>query len=131
MFDEIRSSYDLGEEFTEVSCQTKDIEEGIGGTMTTYWIDPAGRLWYPDYIGTHTFEIIEENDPRYIPDRLWMNYEWIPTGTHGKYKTHPITKYVEIYPATWDGKWEDWPRCRIHFKDGVVQDYETFKRQDR
>ena len=65
MFDYFRSSYDLGEQFTNVVCQTKDIEEGIGGTMTDYWLDPAGQLWYPSYRETHTFETIEEDDPRY------------------------------------------------------------------
>ena len=27
MFDYVRSSYNLGEQFTNVECQTKDIEE--------------------------------------------------------------------------------------------------------
>ncbi len=68
MFDYIRSSYDLGPKFTNVEMQTKDIEEyGISGTMTHFWIDPAGYLWCPDYKGTNTFEIIEEDDPRYNP----------------------------------------------------------------
>ena len=58
MFDYFHSSYDLGETFTNVICQTKDIEEGYGGTMTDYWLDPAGRLWRPDYRDTHTFEEI-------------------------------------------------------------------------
>jgi len=30
MFDYFRSSYDIGEQFTNVVCQTKDIEDGIG-----------------------------------------------------------------------------------------------------
>ena len=34
MFDYFRSSYDLGEQFVDVECQTKDIEDGIGGTMS-------------------------------------------------------------------------------------------------
>ena len=33
MFDYLKSSYDLGPQFTDVQLQTKDIEEyGIGGT---------------------------------------------------------------------------------------------------
>jgi len=32
MFDYFRSSYDLGEQFTNVVCQTKDIEE-FGGII--------------------------------------------------------------------------------------------------
>jgi len=122
MFDYFRSSYDLGQ-FTNVLCQTKDIEDGIGGTLTDYWVDPSGLLWYPIYSETHTFETIDEDDPRYDPDRSFLNYEWIPTGKHGKYRAHPITKYIEVYPEQWEGKWEDWPRLRIHFRYGKIQDF--------
>jgi hypothetical protein len=129
MFDYVRSSYNLGEKFTNVECQTKDIEEGYSGTMSHFWIDPAGYLWVGDYSGTSTFEIIEKDDPRHDPERHFLNYEWVPTGQHGKYHIHPITKYIEIYPATWDGQWEDWPRCRIHFKCGKVVEYEHVTRR--
>jgi hypothetical protein len=124
MFDYFRSSYDLGEQFTNVVCQTKDIEEGIGGTMTDYWLDPVGQLWYPSYRDTHTLEIYEEGHPKYDPKKSFFNHEWIPTGQHGRYQPHYITKYVEVYPAIWGGKWEDWPRLKIHFKRGILQDYE-------
>jgi hypothetical protein len=124
MMDYFRSSYDLGEHFTNVVCQTKDIEDGIGGTLTTYWLDPNGVLWCPDYRGTNTFEVIPEDDPRYDADRKFLNFEWIPTGQHGKYHVHPITKYIEIYPEGWKGEWSLWPRLRLHFKQGVLQDYE-------
>jgi len=122
MFDYFRSSYDLGEQFTDVVCQTKDIEDGIGGTMTDYWLDPSGQLWYPSYRDTHTFEEIEEDDPRYNQSGF-LNFEWVPTGKHGKYQPYPITKYIEIYPEGWEGKWEDWPRLRLHFRYGKLQDY--------
>ena len=131
MFDYLRSSYDLGKQFTNVECQTKDIEDGIGGTMSRYWIDPVGYLWCGDYSGTSTFEIIEKDDPRYNSKYQFLNYEWISTGQHGKYRVHAITKYVEIYPSQWKGQWEDWPRCRIHFKYGKVVEYETFPRNER
>ena len=124
MFDYLRSSYDLGPQFTDVVLQTKDIEDGIGGTMTDYWLDPAGQLWYPDYKGTSTFEEITEDDPRYEPEKRFLNFEWVPTGKHGRYVPSMITKYVEVYPENWEGKWEDWPRLRIHFKYGKLQDYE-------
>ena len=129
MFDYFRSSYDLGEQFTNVVCQTKDIEEGIGGTMTDYWLDPSGKLWYPSYIGTHTFEEITKDDERYNDKARFLNFEWIPTGKHGKFVPHEITKYIEIYPAEWSGAWEDWPRLRLHFKRGILQDYEQITRQ--
>ena len=44
MFDYVRSSYPLGEHFSG-NCQTKDIEDGIGGTMTQYWIAPGTTLY--------------------------------------------------------------------------------------
>jgi hypothetical protein len=128
MFDYFRSSYDLGEQFTNVGCQTKDMEEGIGGTMTLYWLDPSGVLWYPDYVGTNTFEVIEEDDPRYDPNKKFLNFEWVPTGKRGTYRPYLITRYVEVYPASWQGQWEDWPRLKIHFKRGILQDYEEVTR---
>ena len=129
MFDYFRSSYNLGEQFTNVECHTKDIEEyGISGTMTHYWLDPNGVLWYPDYRGTNTFETIEKDDPRYSEKHGFLNFEWVPTGQHGTYQPHYITKYIEIYPATWDGEWEDWPRLKLHFKRGILQDYERITR---
>jgi len=124
MFDYFRSSYDLGEQFTNVVCQTKDIVDfGIGGTMTNYWLDPSGKLWCPQYHGTHTFEEISKDDERYSDKHFFLNFEWIPTGVHGKFKLHEITKYIEIYPATWKGDWHDWPRLRLHFRDGILQEY--------
>ena len=123
MFDYFRSSYNLGEQFTNVTCQTKDIDD-FGGTMTDYWLDPAGVLWRPDYVGTNTFEEIPEDDPRYNEKIKFLNFEWVPTGQHGKFVHHEITKYVEIYPENWRGKWEEQPRLRLHFKRGILQDYE-------
>jgi hypothetical protein len=123
MFDYFRSSYDLGEQFTNVVCQTKDIDDGLGGTLTDYWLDPAGQLWYPSYIDTHTFEEINEDDERYNEKRGFLNFEWIPTGKHGRFQPLSITKYIEVYPENWKGSWEDWPRLRLHFKCGILQDY--------
>ena len=128
MYDEVRSSYNLGKHFTNVLCQTKDIEDFIGGTLTLYWISPSGELWKPEYIGTHNFEVYEENDPKYDVRLGFMNWQWVSTGKHGKYTPHRITKYVEIYPAPWRGKREDWPRCMIHFKHGKVRDFEHITR---
>ena len=122
MFDYVRSSYPLPESFMS-TCQTKDIECDIGGTMTEYWIAPDGYLWSGDYAGTSTFVVFEEDDPRYDPQARWANHEFVPTGEHGKWRVHTLTKYIEIYPAQWDGKWEDWPRLRLHFKSGKLQDF--------
>ena len=123
MFDYLKSSYDLGPTFTNVELHTKDIEEDYGGTMSHFYIDPQGFLWVGNYSGTSIFEIIEENDPEYNNEFLWCNHRWVPTGEKGTYRVHPLTKYVEVYPAQWDGKWEDWPRLRLHFKSGKLQDF--------
>lgn len=128
LFDWIRSSYDLGEHFTNTSCQTKDIEEGYSGTMTQYWIAPDGVLYYADYSHTADFVELKEGDEGYDDERKFLNFQWIPSGIHGKVKVHSLTKYVEIYPEQWDGKWEDWPRCRIHFKNGKLIEHEHIKR---
>jgi hypothetical protein len=124
MFDYLKSSYDLGPTFTNVELHTKNIEEDYGGTMSHFYIDPAGYLWVGSYAGTSTLEIYEEGDPRYNPKFKWANHEWIPTGEHGKWRVFPLTKYVEVYPSQWDGAWGNWPRLRLHFKSGKLQDWE-------
>jgi hypothetical protein len=86
-------------------------------------------LYELTYRETHDFEEIGENDDRYDPKRGFLNYEWIPTGKHGKVEPCDVTDYIEVYPSTWGGQWEDWPLCRIHFKYGRVVEYEHLTRQ--
>lgn len=124
MFDYFRSSYDLGEQFTDVECQTKDIEDGIGGTMSDYWLDPAGYLYIINYANTADFVELKEGDEGYDDRMALFNFRWIPNGIHGKVSPYMLTKYIEVYPATWDGDWNDWPTLRIHFKYGRLVDYE-------
>lgn len=124
MFDEIRSSYDLGEQFTNVEMQTK----GLSCSMSRYWIAPDGCLYELTYRHTHIFETIEEDDARYDPEKQFLNYEWIPTGINGKVEPCYVTDYVEVYPSIWKGAYDDWPRCRIHFKRGKIMNYEIFTR---
>jgi hypothetical protein len=123
MFDYVRSSYYFDEHFS-VNCQTKDIEDGIGGTMSQYWISPDGQLYIVDYTRTADFVELKEGDEGYNDKLALLNFRWIPNGTHGKVRPCNITKYVTLYPENWEGKWEDWPDCRIHFKNGIVQNYE-------
>ena len=125
MFDYVHSSYDLGDQFTGVELQTKDIEDyGIGGTMSDYWLDPHGYLYFIDYSQTSDFVELKEGDDGYDDEKLFLNFRWIPNGKKGKVRPWMITKYIEVYPATWGGSWEDWPRCRIHFKYGRLMDFE-------
>lgn len=124
MFDYLRSSYNLGEQFTNTRLQTKDIEDGIGGTMSQYWISPDGILYYIDYTHTADFVELKEGDDGYDDKIGFFNFVWVPNGNHGKIRPWMITKYVEVYPEQWNGKWEDWPRLKLHFKCGKLMDYE-------
>ena len=126
MFDYFRSSYDLGEEFTNLNCQTKDIEDGIGGTMTQYWLSPDGQLYWIDYSHTADFVELKEGDEGYQEGKFsFQNFKWISNGTHGRVRPmHGLTKYITVYPEIWDDKWEDWPECHIHFKQGKLQDFD-------
>lgn len=99
------------------------MEPFLGGSMTSYWLAPDKVLWKPDYTGTNTLEILDESDPDYDSKLLFLNYRWIPTGQHGKFIPHKITNYVVIYPAQWKGEWTDWPRCRLHFVDGILESF--------
>ena len=128
MFDWFKSSYPLPDAFM-VECQTKGIECDLGGTMSHYWLDPSGYLWVGDYAGTSTLEFIEEDDPRYDPKFKWANHEWVPTGVHGKWRVHTLTKYIEVYPSQWGGDWVNWPRLRLHFKSGKLQDFQEVTEQ--
>jgi hypothetical protein len=131
MFDYLRSSYPLGEDFSG-QLHTKDIEEGIGGTMSQYWISPDGQLYLIDYSHTADFVELKEGDEGYQEGRLSMlNFQWIPNGNHGKVRPWNITKYITIYPEDWEGSWETWPDCRIHFKDGKLQDFQILTKGDR
>jgi hypothetical protein len=120
LYDDIRSSYDLGEQFTNVPMQTK----GLACAMCSYWIAPDGCLYEITHRETHTFEEIKEGDDGYNDEVALFNFHWKPTGKHGKVEPCYVTDYAEVYPSLWEGKWEDWPRCRIHFKHGKVQDFE-------
>ncbi len=125
MFDYLRSSYDLGEQFTEVELHTKDIEDGLGGTMSQYWLDKQGYLYSIDYSGTADFVELQEGDDGYNEKITLFNFRWVPNGNHGKVSPCMITKYIEVYSATWSGQWEDWPRCRLHFKYGRLIEHEN------
>ena len=128
MFDYVRSSYPLGEHFSG-NCKTKDIEEyDIGGTMSQYWISPDGQLYLIDYSHTADFVELKEGDEGYSDKMAFLNFRWVPNGTHGKVRPWNITKYVLIYPENWKGKWEDCPDCRIHFKNGILQDFEILSK---
>ena len=78
MFDYLRSSFDLGPDFTNVELHTKDIEDGIGGTMSHYWLDPHGYLYHIDYSHTADFVELKKGDEGYDSIHLWCNFKWVP-----------------------------------------------------
>ena len=121
LFDTIKSSYDLGEDFTDKELQTKDILDGIGGTLDFYWINPKGQLFLIDTSSTaYLVPLIDTSSTAYLvpTNKKFPAFKWIPNGTHGKVSPVYITKYVEVYN-------HPYRRCRIHFKLGVVQDFEV------
>jgi|GEM_PF-1976129 len=130
MFDYFYSSYDLGSEFTNVECQTKDIDDWMCGTMSFYWLDPAGRLFETTYNKTHEFEKIKEGDPKYSYKSPMFNFQWIPTGKHGIVKPCRLTKYIHVYPAVFKGQWKNWPELKIHFLDGKMMGYTRISRYE-
>ena len=86
LYDYVKSSYDLGEGFTNVELQTKSLQE-YGGFFDTYWIDPAGHLYVVDYFGTQDV-ITSEDDGR----EIWP-FEYVPNGNHGS-----------VSPVYWTGR---------------------------
>ena len=66
-----------------------------------------------------------EFDEDYNDLHKWCNFKWVKNGNKGKVSPVLITKYVEVYPADWKGKWEEYPRLRLHFKYGRLLDYDN------
>lgn len=110
LYDELRSSYNLTDEFTDKLLQTKNLDS----CLDLYWIDKQGRLFLIDF--SNTSDPVKTNND-------FPLFEWIPNGNRGKVKPVYITKYVEVYN-------NPYRRCKIHFKNGVVQDFEVIDLND-
>lgn len=116
MFDNIKSSYFLGTNFTDV-CQTKDLDN----TMSFYWISPSGELYLICYDHTSDFEVLSEDNPEYDKNNPWKNWKHVPNGNHGKVIPHTITDAISIYPEKYEG--EIYPMARLLFVRGKLLDY--------
>lgn len=116
MFDYVRSSYNLGRHFTNVTLQTKDLEPHIGGTMSFYWLDPRGRLWEIDEDGCYDWTFPQEEDKGLAP---WLAFRRELNGNHGKVRPRRFTGDVRMYPDRWDGDHSAWPETQIRLIDGV------------
>lgn len=104
LYDELRSSYNLTEEFTNITLQTKDLDS----CLSFYWIDTHGKLFLIDKSNTADLEKTGDK---------FLDFKWTLNGNHGKVSPVIITKYVEVYD-------NPYKRCKIHFKNGIVQDFE-------
>lgn len=123
MYDYVRCDYMLTPEFSG-ECQTKDINGDIGGTMSTYYIDPAGRLWYIDYYGTTEY-VLDNTKPKPWP------YVRLQTGKRGKVKfMSNFTNYLTIYPSSPKGSWKLWTEARLHIVQGKIQTFKIIKREN-
>ena len=110
MYDTVRCDYPIAPEF-KGECQTKEIDRWIGGTMTLYYIDPAGHLYEVDTRGTTEWV----RDP--TKEKPWP-YRRLQTGKHGRVRPLTgFTDYVTIYPAQRDV----WQEARLHIINGKVQ----------
>lgn len=116
MFDYFRSSYDLGEPFTETVCQSKTFHEHHRGSLDLYWLDPSGCLWVVDE--TDISDMVES-------DTALLGFEWVLNGNHGKVTPCRISRTVLVYPERYKGRWEDWPECSLTFLNGKLQHYEA------
>jgi len=116
MFDDIKCSYNIGP-LTDVDCQTKDMDP-YGGTMSFYWVDPAGVLWTTDYQGTSAIEYLDEGKSP------WGSIKIIPTGTRGRVVRAYHTNYIKIYHyKTHPDGVVDCDECILHFIDGILKDF--------
>lgn len=124
MFDYFYSSYDIGEQFTNISCQTKDLDEtGDYGSMSQFWLSPGKQLYVMTYKNTFTMEKIEEHSPEYDKKLSFLNYKWVATGKRGRVVPCKTTAYVEIYPERYIKETGALPRLKLHLRDGKLLEY--------
>lgn len=115
MYDDFKCSANIGA-LTNVDCQTKDMDP-FGGTMSFYWVDPAGILWTPDYTGCNSIEF-DNGAP------LRGRIKLVKTGKHGRFCRAYTTNYVTIYNyVTQPDGITDWIHCKLHFVMGELQDF--------
>ena len=115
MYDNIISSYPLGDRYTGVQCQTKDIDPEWYGTMSQYWISPNGELFIISF--TDVFEFVRsENRP--------FGFDRVPTGKHGRVRPVELTSYIHIYPEKESLAEVNWRKLRLHFIDGKLMEFE-------
>ena len=76
-----------------------------------------------DFSNTADFHVIHPGEEGYDPDNKLRNFFWRPNGNRGGVRFFYKTLYVVIYPEDYEGEWEQYPCARLHFQEGVLQDY--------
>ena len=90
--------------------------------MSFFWVDPSGRLWYPDYSGTQDIYFVRDRSPLGVMDCK-------PNGNRGRLTRVYITDYVNIYDSkTYPDGYFEMVECKLHFIDGTLQDYKYINR---
>ena len=118
MFDEVRCDY-LVPDYS--LYQTKSIEGEIGGSLSFYYIDPAGLVWFIDYYGCSEW-VRDPTKPKPWP------YKRVQTGKRGRVRhMSRMNKYLTMYPSSYKGDWKDIPMYRMHIVDGRVESHQILK----
>lgn len=128
LFDTIRSEYKIfGKPHDdELQCKPDD------AAMNFYWIDPAGRLWFSNYAGTHDFVSIPEE--KRDPKTPWKVVDVKANGRHGRLMPCGLWGHLHVWPGK-DWKWderigEQFPEKTLVFEGGrVVYVSDTTTRQ--
>ena len=114
MFDTVRSGYPIFGLPFDQELQTKDLM----CVMAQYWISPAGELFDISYQNTSDLWVKE---PEFRKNRLDM-WEWRSNGNHGRVMFTPWWGVAEMYPAKWEGTYEDMPSALVYFRDGKIEE---------
>ena len=118
MYDTVRCDYTITPEF-KGECQTKTMDKWMGGSMSHYYIDPAGYLYEADTRGTAEWV---RNPTKSKP---WP-YVRLQTGRRGRLRALTgYTDYVTIYPVNYEG---ERPEARLHIINGKVQSFTLLDR---
>ena len=114
LFDEVRSSYPLIDDVSDLHLQTKDLD----CLMLNYWISPAGQLYEVRISDAYTSQAVEVGSRKHP----WQLIKWVRNGKHGTVSPCTHTALVRLYPAQWQGDWENWPECKVYLRNGVIRE---------
>lgn len=111
LFDTVINYFEIDSRINKKVCQTKDIDDCMGGTMSTYFLSPRGELFLINYDGTQDFCGYDSS----------VDWGWEPNGKHGRVERFPLTKTIDLYANP--------KECiyRLTLIDGKLQCYELLE----